>query len=133
MVDVKGTTTLQFSNPIAYEQARRYARDKVDVIFSPVHRMKNHILRIADRVFQEVMQTHFNCIGDNGIVELCVPGDVQVDFAVNVLWHGEELRDKAAEAAYEIVLIRVTSRKTAGLLALWASRLKAAVISRLSA
>jgi len=55
-----------------------------------------------------------------------MPGDVQIDLAVNVLRHGEDFRDKAAEAACEIVLIRVTSRKTAGLMALRASRLKAA-------
>lgn len=68
MVDVKGTTTFEFSDPIAYEQARRDARDEVDVIFSPVQCMKNHVLCSANHVFQEVMQPYFNYIGNYRLI-----------------------------------------------------------------
>ena len=88
------------------------------MVFGSIDGVEANALGLAGFVFEIMMDAILYVFDEHRIAELCVPRDVEIDFAVDIFGHRI---GKAAEAASRGFGRTLTSRKTAGLFALRAS------------
>ena len=84
VIDVMRACAFQFADPVADEQCRRNAEGQMDMIFCPANRVKNHALRFHDAMLQIMVDAVFDGVGQGRIAGFGMPGEVQIDFRINV-------------------------------------------------
>jgi hypothetical protein len=73
MIDVKGATSFELSNPVAHQQAGRYGGSQVDVILYSTYGLENCIFSLANLVLKVMMDTILDFGREHRIVVLGVP------------------------------------------------------------